>query len=58
VVNGTGKIEAGRTETTDFIIDIAEIGSGVVKITTTAKATGQSQTFEYDQNAESSSSDL
>jgi curli production assembly/transport component CsgF len=58
VVNGTGKIKEGRTETTDFIIDIAEIGSGVVKITTTAKATGQSQTFEYDQNAESSSSDL
>jgi curli production assembly/transport component CsgF len=54
VVNGTGKIEAGTTETTDFIIEITEIGSGVIRITTTAKATGQSQSFEYDQDAESS----
>jgi curli production assembly/transport component CsgF len=58
VVNGTGKIQAGITETSDFIIEITEIGSGVVRITTTAKATGQSQTFEYDQDAESSLSDL
>ena len=54
VVNGTGKIEAGTTETTDFIIEITEIGSGVIRITTTAKATGLSQSFEYDQDAESS----
>jgi curli production assembly/transport component CsgF len=54
VVNGTGKVEAGITETSDFIIEITEIGSGVIRITTTAKATGQSQSFEYDQDAESS----
>jgi curli production assembly/transport component CsgF len=54
VVNGTGKIEAGTTETTDFIIEITEIGSGVIRITTTAKATGLSQSFEYDQDAETS----
>lgn len=54
VVNGTGKVQAGITETSDFIIEITEIGSGVVRITTTAKATGQTQSFEYDQDAESS----
>ena len=54
VVNGTGKVEAGTTETTDFIIEITEIGSGVIRITTTAKATGLSQSFEYDQDAETS----
>lgn len=58
VVNGDGKVQPGRTETTDFIIEISDIGSGVVRITTTAKATGQSQTFEYDQNAADSASEL
>jgi len=58
VVNGTGTVQAGITETSDFIIEITEIGSGVVRITTTAKATGQTQSFEYDQDADSSLSDL
>ncbi|MBH1972157.1 curli assembly protein CsgF [Moraxellaceae bacterium AER2_44_116] len=55
VVNGTGKIEEGTTETTDFIIKITDIGSGLLNITTTAKATGQTQSFEFDQNAENNS---
>jgi curli production assembly/transport component CsgF len=55
VVNGTGQIQEGTTETTDFIINISDIGSGVLRITTTAKATGQTQTFEYDQAADSGS---
>ncbi len=54
VVNGTGKVQEGTTETTDFIIKITDIGSGVLNITTTSKVTGQTQSFEYDQNAEAS----
>jgi len=54
VVNGSGKIGEGTVETTDFKVDIVDIGKGVLRITTTSKLTGQVQTFEYDQEADSS----
>lgn len=54
VVNGSGKIGEGTVETSDFKVDIVDIGQGVLRITTTSKLTGQVQTFEYDQEADSS----
>lgn len=54
VVNGSGKITPGTVDTTNFTVAVVEIGNGLVRITTTSKLTGQVQSFEYDQTADSS----
>ncbi|MFA5082863.1 MAG: curli assembly protein CsgF [Hydrogenophilaceae bacterium] len=42
----TGSLVPGTLETTDFIIEIVDLGGGLLKITTTDKVTNQSTSFE------------
>lgn len=46
IVSDTGELVPGTIETTDFIIVIADLGGGVLQITTTDKATGESTSFQ------------
>lgn len=46
VVNASGQLVPGTIQTTDFIITIADLGGGVMQITTTDKVTGQSTSFQ------------
>jgi len=46
IFDANGKLKAGVVDTTAFSIAIEDIGNGVLKITTTDKATGASTTFE------------
>jgi len=46
IVSDTGQLVPGTIETTDFIIVIADLGGGVLQITTTDKATGESTSFQ------------
>jgi curli production assembly/transport component CsgF len=44
--DANGKLKSGVVDTTAFSIFIADMGGGILKITTTDKATGASTTFE------------
>jgi curli production assembly/transport component CsgF len=46
IFDANGKLKAGIVDTTAFSISIVDAGSGILKITTTDKATGASTTFE------------
>jgi curli production assembly/transport component CsgF len=46
VVDASGNLIPGTIETTDFIIDIVDLGGGVLQVTTTDKVTGQSTVFQ------------
>lgn len=49
VVGSDGKLIPGVVETTDFSINISDLGGGLLQITTTDKATGASTTFQVSQ---------
>jgi curli production assembly/transport component CsgF len=44
--NASGQLVPGTVETADFSISIVDQGGGVLQITTTDKATGQSTSFQ------------
>ncbi len=48
IIGNHGEIVPGIVETTDFIIDIVDMGGGLLMITTTDKATGNSTSFSID----------
>jgi len=48
VIGPGGELVPGTIETTDFIIDIVDLGGGLLQITTTDKLTGESTSFEID----------
>lgn len=50
IIGDGGELIPGTIETTDFIIDIVDIGGGILKITTTDKVTGESTSFEINTN--------
>jgi len=50
VIGNQGELVPGTVETTDFIINIADAGGGLLTITTTDKATGNSTSFSIDNN--------
>lgn len=45
MVDEEGNLVPGTLETSDFIIEITDIGDGELRVTTTEKATGESTTF-------------
>mgnify|MGYP006284968739 CR=1 FL=1 len=49
IVGTDGKLIPGDVETTDFKIHIADLGGGLLQITTTDKATGNSTSFQVSQ---------
>lgn len=49
VMGTNGKLVPGTVETGNFRIDIADMGSGLLKITTTDKVTGASTSFQVGQ---------
>lgn len=49
IVGVDGKLIPGEVETTDFKIRIADLGGGLLQITTTDKATGNSTSFQVSQ---------
>jgi curli production assembly/transport component CsgF len=49
VVDANGKLIPGIIQTTSFTISIVDLGNGMVQITTTDKATGQSTQFQVSQ---------
>jgi curli production assembly/transport component CsgF len=50
IVGEGGELMPGTIETSDFIIDIVDVGGGELMITTTDKATGESTSFSLDSN--------
>ena len=54
VVNGSGKVTPGIVDTSNYTVEIVDIGKGILRITTKSKVTGSVQTFEYDQEADNS----
>jgi len=46
VVDSSGNLIPGTVETSDFTIQIVDRGNGVLEVTTTDKATGQTTTFQ------------
>lgn len=46
IFDSDGSLKAGIVETDAFSVSIVDLGAGVLKITTTDKATGASSTFE------------
>ncbi|MBS4098901.1 MAG: hypothetical protein KGZ83_18925 [Sulfuricella sp.] len=46
VVDRSGNLIPGTIETTDFVINISNVGGGVMQVVTTDKSTGQSTTFQ------------
>lgn len=49
IVGTSGELIPGTIETTDFIIDIADLGGGLIQITTTDKITGEYTSFQITQ---------
>lgn len=49
IISDSGQLVPGTIETTDFIINIADLGGGLIQITTTDKITGQSTSFQISQ---------
>lgn len=50
VFESNGGLTPGTVETTNFSISIVDIGNGMLRITTTDKATGAATTFEVNNN--------
>jgi len=50
VIGNQGELIPGTVETTDFVISIVDVGGGLLTITTTDKATGNSTSFSIDNN--------
>lgn len=50
VFDNNGELRPGTVDTTNFSISIVDIGNGMLRITTTDKATGASTTFEVNNN--------
>lgn len=46
IVGDGGELMPGTIETTDFNIEIVDLGGGILRITTTDKVTGESTSFE------------
>lgn len=46
IVGPSGELIPGTIETTDFIIQIVDLGGGLLEITTTDKQTGDSTSFQ------------
>ncbi|MFA5531793.1 MAG: curli assembly protein CsgF [Thiohalomonadaceae bacterium] len=44
--DANGELVPGRLETSDFIIDIIDLGDGVLQVTTTDKNTGATSSFQ------------
>ena len=49
IVGADGKIIPGMVNTTDFNITIADLGNGLLQITTTDKTTGSTTSFQVSQ---------
>jgi len=49
ITDANGKLIPGTIQTTSFTIDVADLGSGLLSITTTDKATGQQTSFQIQQ---------
>lgn len=49
IVSSTGALIPGTVETSDFVITIADLGGGVLQITTSDKLTGQTTSFQINQ---------
>ncbi|MDQ6882352.1 MAG: curli assembly protein CsgF [Pseudomonadota bacterium] len=49
VVGSNGKLVPGTVQTGNFIITIVDLGGGLLRVTTTDKATGAVSTFEVGQ---------
>lgn len=49
IVGSDGRLIPGQVETTDFQINIADLGGGLLQITTTDKSTGASTSFQVSQ---------
>ena len=49
VVDANGNLIPGTIQTTDFTISIVDLGGGLLQITTTDKASGQSTSFQVSQ---------
>lgn len=47
-VDEEGNLIPGQTETTDFIIDIIDLGDGRVQVSTTDRITGEATTFSVE----------
>lgn len=48
IIGDGGDLQPGTVETTDFIIDVVDLGDGRLRIMTTDKSTGDSTSFEID----------
>ena len=46
LIGPTGQLTPGLIETTDFVIEVLDLGGGLLEIRTTDKATGNSTSFE------------
>ncbi len=46
LIGANGQLMPGRVETSDFVINVVDIGGGQLQITTTDKATGQTTQFQ------------
>ncbi len=49
IVGSDGRLVPGAIETTDFRINISDLGGGLLQITTTDKVTGASTSFQVSQ---------
>lgn len=49
VVGNDGRLAPGTVETTDFVITIADLGGGRLRVSTTDKLSGQTTTFDIGQ---------
>lgn len=49
-VDEDGNLVPGQTATTDFIIDIVDLGDGRVQVTTTDRITGDATSFSVESN--------
>jgi curli production assembly/transport component CsgF len=49
LIKGDGRLHPGSIDTVNFTIDVIDLGGNKVQVTTTSKATGQTETFVIDQ---------
>jgi curli production assembly/transport component CsgF len=50
IISDSGELIPGTIETSDFTIDIVDLGDGILSITTTDILTGESTSFEINNN--------
>lgn len=48
-ISGGGKLVPGTVETANFLIDIVDLGGGLLQVTTTDKVTGAASSFQVGQ---------